>query len=268
MLEAISKIRSSYNDLKRELNFLDTNVWLGRSMTKIPYCMQTGEELLLEMEQHLIAESLVSHVLGRFSKPETGNQLTIDAISKSSRLIGAFILLPDITGEMGNTEKYVLRMLASGMRAARIFPRQHGFSVLTKAADKMFRILQERSIPLHIWSREIPWESLGGIAAKYPNLPVIVEQCEEETFRNIRKQFPVMEENSNLFLEVHHSHLYLILDAMVKKFGAGRFVYSSYYPTDDPEASLMLVTHGNFSKKNKRLIAGDNYRRLLSGIKI
>jgi predicted TIM-barrel fold metal-dependent hydrolase len=237
-------------------------------MVKVPRYTQSVDDLLAEMDHCGIAQAVVSHVLSRFSKPEIGNKLTVAAIAQSERLIGCFILLPGITDEMKDTEKYVVGMLTSGMRAARIFPAQHSFSISSEPADRMFNVLQDYRVPLHVWSREVPWEILDQLAAKYPELSIIVEQCEEETFRNIRKLYPIFEKRRNLFLEVHHSHLYLMLDVMVKKFGGERFVYSSYYPADDPLASLMLVTQGNFSDEDKRLIAGGNYRKLIGGVRI
>jgi predicted TIM-barrel fold metal-dependent hydrolase len=58
----------------------------------------------------------------------------------------------------------------------------------------------------------------------------------------------------------------LQIDDIVKRFGAKRLIFSTYYPVDDSQTSLMLITHGSFSMKDKEMIAHGNLENLIEGV--
>jgi predicted TIM-barrel fold metal-dependent hydrolase len=53
----------------------------------------------------------------------------------------------------------------------------------------------------------------------------------------------------------------------VSRFGASRVIFGSNLPIDDPFASLMLVTDGDFSDDDREKIARGNLERLVQGVK-
>jgi hypothetical protein len=262
----VKAMEDEYRDTVRALHFFDSNCWLGRVNNRGPVYMNTVSDLIQHMDFSGIEKSLVSHVLARYSHPTLGNDLLLREIAEHSRLYGCFILLPSATDELGLLGEYTDYMLENNVLAVRLFPDSQRFSVEDWSADSLFGILQEKRIPLFIWSREITWDLLYKICKKYSKLPVIVEQCEEETYRNLRYLYPLLEKCQNLWMEVHNSHLYLQVDDIVKRFGAERLIFSTYYPVDDPQTSLMLITHGDFSPVEKELIAHGNLEKLMDGV--
>jgi hypothetical protein len=251
----------------RELGFFDACCWLGRPLEKQPFYPETLEELKGFMNRAGVARALISHTLARYSHPVVGNRLLAESLQGERRFTGCFVLLPPATGELGGLEVYVDDMLDRGARAARLFPASHNYSLAEWSAKKLLDLLESRRIPLLLWRRECGWDALREVCAAHPGLPVILEQCGEEAYWNLRCLIPLMESCPNLHLETDKAHLYLGLDELVRRFGSGRFIYGSYYPVDDPYASLMLVTGGDFSREDKERIAGGNLERLLEGVR-
>ena len=266
MEDFIEAMGRDYRERIRKLRFFDSNCWIGRMNNRGPVYMRTVEDLLGCMDSCGVDKAMVSHALARYSHPLLGNELLLEEISNQKRLVGCFILLPHGTEELGRLEDYIEKMISRGVLAARIFPESQRFSMEDWSAGRLLDILAERKLPLFIWSREISWPVLHRMCKKYPRLPVVVEQCDEETYRNLRYLYPLLEECGNLYLEVHNSHLYLQVDDIVKRFGAGRFVFSTYYPVDDPHCALMLITHGAFSFEEKEKVAYGNLEYLLNGV--
>jgi predicted TIM-barrel fold metal-dependent hydrolase len=266
MEDFIETMGRDYRERIRKLRFFDSNCWIGRVNNRGPVYMRTVGDLMGSMDSCGIEKAMVSHALARYSHPRIGNELLLQEIANQKRLVGCFVLLPHGTGELGRLEDYVENMIARGVRAARIFPESQRFSMEDWSADRLLGCLAERRIPLFIWSREISWPALHRMCRKYPRLPVVAEQCDEETYRNLRYLYPLLEECGNLSLEVHNSHLYLQTDDIVKRFGAERLVFSTYYPVDDPHCAMMLITHGAFSSEEKEKVAHGNLESLLNGV--
>ena len=52
----------------------------------------------------------------------------------------------------------------------------------------------------------------------------------------------------------------------VAEFGAGRLIYGSFLPVADPWVPIGMVLDAAISEADKKLIAGDNLRRLLGEV--
>jgi len=76
-----------------------------------------------------------------------------------------------------------------------------------------------------------------------------------------------MEKFPNFYLEIYNLVNYLGLDDMVKKFGSEKLIFGTYFPFSDPNTSIMLLTNGNFTTKDKKNIAYKNLEKLISNIR-
>ena len=223
-----------------------------------------------QLQDHMagcgIEKAIVTHALARYSHPSLGNELLLREISGHDNLHGSFVLLPPATDELGPLERYIDAMISNHVYTVKIFPESQRFSVSDWSAGPLLEILAERRVPLFVWSKEISWDRVQSICKKYPTLPVVIEQSDEETYRNLRYLYPLMDSCENLYVQIHNSHLYLQVDEVVDRFGAERLLFSTYYPVDDPHVALMIVTHGEFSQGQKEMIAHGNLERLLNGV--
>lgn len=251
---------------KKKLHFFDANCWIGKSNNLLPVSLSKASEILEQMDYYGIEKTIVSHTLSRYYHPLLGNEHLLQEINGIDQLQGCFVLLPPSTKEMGSLDEYIDNMLQRGVRSVRLFPKSHHFSMEEWSIGVLLGKLEERRIPLFIWRREIEWNTLYNICKSHPHLPVILEQCDEEAFWNARFRYPLLEKCENLFLEVHNGILYLEIDDLVKRFGAERLIFGTYLPVDDPNASLMLITEGEFSEREKEKIAHENLEQLIEGV--
>ncbi len=266
MESSIEKIEVRFSTEKKHLRFFDANAWIGRSYDTSGLSLGNPTEIVAQMNYYGIEKAIVSHTLSRYYDPLIGNERLIEEINGIARLQACFILPPPSTKEMGVVDEYLDHMLTRGVRTIRLFPASHHFSLEDWSSTALLKRLEERKIPLFIWSKEIGWNSLYKLCRRYPSLPVILEQPEEESFWNGRLFFSLLETCKNLFLEIHNVILYLGIDEIAQRFGAERLIFGSYLPVDDPNASLMMVTDGDFSHREKEKIAHENMETLIGGV--
>jgi len=265
-MESIDEMIRRFSNDKKKLHFFDANCWIGKSNNLSSVPLSKTNEIIEQMDYYGIERAIVSHTLSMYYHPLVGNKYLLEEINGINKLQGCFVLLPPSTKEMGLLDEYIDNMLSREVRAVRIFPKSHHFSIEDWSSAVLLGKLEERRIPLFIWSRETEWDNLYKICKNYPRLPVILEQPDEETALNGRFLFPLLEKCKNLFLEVHNCILYLEIDEVVKRFGAERLIFGTYLPVDDPNASLMLVTDGDFSQIEKEKIAHKNLEKLIKGV--
>lgn len=264
----LEEMGKRFSESKRSLHFFDAHCWIGRSNNLLPVSLSTPNEIIEQMDYSGIEKALVSHTFSRYYHPLVGNEYLMREINGIDRLRGCFVLIPPSTGEMDSVDQYIEDMLTKGVRTVRLFPRSHRFSLEEWSSGALLGKLEERRIPLFIWGRETDWNTLYAICKRYPHLPVVLEQTDEEAYWNGRYLFPTLEKCENLFLEVDNCVLYLEIDESVKRFGAERLIFGTYLPADDPNASLMLVTEGDFSQKEKEQIAHKNLEKLIEAVAV
>jgi hypothetical protein len=267
MSNFVEQMENEYREKIRGLHFFDANCCLGRVNNRGPVFMNSVDDLIGHMDRCGIEKAVVCHALARYSHPLFGNEKLLREIAGNDRLTGCFILLPEGTRELNPPDEYIDYMIQKKVYFAKIFPDSQRFSVDEWSASSLFGSLEQRRVPLFIRSREITWSDLYGILTRYPALPIIVEQGDAETYRDLRYLYPLMEKCENLYLEVHNSHLYLQVDDIVRRFGAKRLIFSTYYPVDDSQTSMMLITHGSFDMKDKEMIAHGNLENLIAGVR-
>jgi predicted TIM-barrel fold metal-dependent hydrolase len=264
----LAVLQDRYSKNVRKLEFFDANCWLGKPNNPGSLFFTNARGLLEQMDRIGIERAVVSHTLARYSHPLIGNSMVLDEIKGEKRLTGSFVLLPAATRELGPLGDYIERMLSSNVRTVRLFPKSHNYSLRGWTCSGLLKKLEKRRLPLFIWPRETDWDTLFQTADSHPDLPIVLEQCDEEAYWNLRYLLPLMEKCSNVHVETDKGHLYLGLDEIVKRFGAGRVIYGSHLPVDDPNASLMLVTDGDFSAEDGQKIAHGNLDRLMRGVKL
>lgn len=266
MESGVIQMENEFKKKVKKLHFFDSNCWIGKFNIEGSFSIKDAADLVENMDRCGIDRAIVSQTLSIYSHPKVGNELLYKEVEKDERLYGCFILLPHLTEELGPLDAYIGDMLSRGIRAVRLFPVSQNYLLEEWTCDTLLGILEERRIPLFIWKKETDWNTLYKLCKTHPKLPVVLEQCDLEAFFNGRYIYPLFEKCDNFFLEVHKSHLYLEIDDIVQRFGAERLLFSSFLPVDDPYAFLMLITEGDFSQREKELIAHGNLEKLLKGV--
>jgi predicted TIM-barrel fold metal-dependent hydrolase len=81
-----------------------------------------------------------------------------------------------------------------------------------------------------------------------------------------RNLYPLLERHSNLYLETSTYMVHRGIEEFVRLFGAERLLFGSRYAAYAPGAAVAGLMYAEISDRNRRLIAGDNARRLLRGV--
>jgi predicted TIM-barrel fold metal-dependent hydrolase len=108
------------------------------------------------------------------------------------------------------------------------------------------------------------FDQIHEICAAYPDIPVILLQLRFSTQAQL---IPLMRRHANLHFTISWFGLFRQVESMVKMFGAERLLYGSGLPVGDPSMGIGMVSYGQFTPREKELIAGGNLSRLLGNVR-
>jgi hypothetical protein len=217
-------------------------------------------DLLGEMDYAAINDALVYHSLAKEYSPMMGNRKLVDEIRAYHRLHPCWVLMPDGTGEMPSPKSLVDEMLENGVKAARLFPSDHLFSLSEWCSDKLLAELEKRGIVVIIEIDQIGWDGLHSLCCRYTELPVIIANL---NYRVNRYLYPLLEKFKNLYVEISGYQMHRGLEAVCQRFGCERLIFGSRMPYFTPGPGVSMVNYSLISDAQKEMIAGDNLRRLL-----
>lgn len=259
-----------------ELDFMDCNLYIGRpAMLRTCDYEVTPELLRSELALLGVKAGLVSHVVAREYHPSAGNDLLMDALATSPDFAPCWIVLPHHTGEMPEPETLVANMIAKGVRAAKLFPAiaggaGHRFHLHRHVVGDLLSTLERYRIPLfvdYLLGRrdDVDWREISEVCERHPDLPVVLVRS---SGRSSRMLIPLMKALPNLHMETSFYHSHRGLEVLVESVGPERILFGSNYPFNTLPGSVFRVAHTQISWADRRLIAGDNLRRLLAGVRV
>ena len=273
--DKLSRLKAEFEQEKRALHFFDSNCWVGEDPFPAPEVLPpfaraaTVEQLLAEMDYYGIEQAIVTHIASKEYDPATGNQMLLDAIQGRDRLFGCLVLTPSATRELGESiSDYLESALEHRVKMFRLFPTSHNFTLDKWCVGNLLEELQARGAPLCLWHHETDWNQIASLCFDYPELPIIIEGTGRKILYDNRMFYQLMEQCDNLFLELHNLCNYLVIEDLVKRFGSGRLIFGSYLPFQDPNTSLIMVTHALISEEDKRKIARGNMESLLNQVEL
>ena len=253
--------------MTHDLPFFDCNAFVGRGIARQPGAPETADELLREMDRLGIEEALVYPAWARLGAAMEGNEALEREIAGRERLHACWVLLPHQTGEMLEPARLVAEMREGGVRAARVFPNDHMFSLAEWCFGPVAAALEEAGIPLLVDSGRkhwrdacTDWEVVRGLCRAHPRLKVILVR---EGVAANRWLYPLLGELPNLFVEISYYQTHAGLDEIARRFGAERLLFGTGMPTFAAGAPMAAVLCSELSDAQKRLVAGDGLRRML-----
>ncbi len=246
-------------------NFFDSNCVIGKRSVRRPG--QPGEaeiylleDLLAEMDYAGIDDALVYHSLAKEYVPMLGNRKLMDEISGHERLHPCWVVMPAGTGEMPHPRALVGEMLERGVKAVRLFPQEHSFSLSDWCSGELLRELEKHSIVAIMEIDQIGWDGLNGLCSQCPNLPLIITGL---GYRINRYLYPLMDKFENLYVETSQYQNHKGVEAICARFGAERLVFGTKLPYFAPGPAMTMINYSLISDEEKKMIAGGNLSRLL-----
>ena len=252
----------------------DAHCSIGRRRARRPWQFSTVAELIAEMDHHGIEWALVHHATAEEHHPNIGNELLLQELQGQPRLVPCWVLLPPATEEMpprvrgpdGTVEeghhRPVAWMMQRGIRAARLCPSAHGWSLIEQTAWELFTALAQHRIPTFIDKAEIAWEQIDAICSAFPELCLILT---DTGYRLSRDLLPALAKHRNLFVESSRYEVHQGLEELCERFGSRRVLFGTGMPTYAPGCAITMLASAHLSDHDKELIANGNLSRLLKG---
>ena len=247
------------------LRFFDSNCVIGRRSIRRFGNPGEGEfysisDLLAEMDYSGIDEALVYHALAKEYSPMFGNRMLMDEIKDYPRLHPCWVVMPEGTGEMPQPEALVKEMLDNRVKAVRIFPSEHSFSLSDWSMGKLFTELEKHGIVAIIEIEQIGWDGLHSLCSRYPNLPVIITNL---GYRINRLLYPLLEKFKNLYVETSVYQIHKGVEEICRRFGAEKLIFGTKMPFFAPGPALSMINYSLISEEDKNKIANGNLKKLL-----
>lgn len=247
-------------NLTDKLEFFDCNCMIGRTGVLNREVIHTSEQFLQEMDYAGIKSAIVWHAMSRDCDAVKGNEILLDEIGVSKRLYPMFTLVPEHTDEFGSIGNVLAEMKKYGVRAVRMFPLKHGFSISDWNSKNILNALEENKIPLFINIDQVEWTGVNDLLSHHKKLNVVVTTTRYNTDRFV---YPLFEKYENLYFETCWYAINMGIENIVKRFGPKRLLFGTNMPEFSPGISLAHVIYSDLSFEEKKLIAGDNLRGLL-----
>lgn len=257
----------------KNLSLFDANCTLGRHLKLKEGGLHTADDLLAEMDHYGIAEALVLDSLSRENHPADGNARILEAVEGRPRLHPAWSALPHgAPDEQPEPGEFLEQMRLHKVGALYLFPRQYRFTLDDWCVDALLEPLAEARAPVFINFNEIgpgwpgvdetKWPDVVALCRRLPTLPVVVgEDRIRQSQRLLYKAFDACE---NLHVELSCYWLHRGIEYITERWGARRLIFGSNWPAYGQHATLMPLTTADISDDDKRAIAGDTLRRLIS----
>lgn len=244
----------------------DANAWLGEP-AGFPLAREMqAPELVGALRGCGIRSALVSHWAGLRVAPQAGNGALAQALGGAGEGLRAcwtgLPLFPREVGPLPGTGGLAAGSLPQ-VDAVRLFPRSHNFPLTSWALGELCSWLTDHRLPLFLWHVEIDWPSLHALAVAFPRLAIVVETQTQKILYQNRALFALMKDCPNVHAETSNLAGADFLRWAARELGARRLLFGSFLPVNDPWVALGMILEADLSWEEKRLVAGDNLRRLL-----
>lgn len=258
---------------ENEALLFDCNSTIGRRAARNPGSVYNVKDLLYVMDNHSIRRALVSHASCQDSGPTPGNEILMSETRGISRLVPCWVLLPNHTRELGDdTCDFFRRMLANDVKAAKIYPINHHFSLSEWSVGSMLEKLDEYRMPLLIdfsivhYSdaiMNVQWDKIHEICSRHRNLPVILLRIGANVDRNL---FPLLEIFDNLHIDISYYSVNDGIERICDMFGPEHLVFGTGLPVMSPAGPIAMLMYSNIPLSMKQSIASGNLERMLESV--
>jgi predicted TIM-barrel fold metal-dependent hydrolase len=250
--------------MNKALSFLDASCLIGYRQRPHRTAPQTIPDYLRDFDYYDIQAALTCHAYAVEYSQDYGNRFLLREIADQPRFIPQWVLVPHHAGEMAPPDKLLPEMLSAGVRAARILPKSHGFGLSPQVIGPLCEALAEHRIPLFVDVGEVDLEAAINLAARYPELPLVLCDVSWASDRIIFARFG---EVPNLHLDTWAFQGHRHYERFCEAFGPERLLFSTNLPLRSPGAARMMTLFEQIDDRARELIAGGNLARLLNGVR-
>ena len=245
------------------MEFWDCHAGIGRWTVPPPAGPLEAPDLVAEMAHARIARALVHHGLARDYDAAAGNEALLREVTGLPDLIPCATLLPHHTGEFAHPRDLLPSLIGAGVRAVRLYPKSHRFSLEAWCAGSLLAGLEAHHLPLSIDFEETSWSEIHALCTDYPALPVVVTRV---NYRQERYLYALWERHATLHVESSLLQQHRGIEQIVDRFGPERLLFGTGLPYYAAGAPILMVVRADIGDAARQAIASGNLRRLLEAV--
>lgn len=266
--------------MSHNLRFFDCNCMVSRNLHLAPQPMrlETKAQALQEMDEHGIEEAMIYNASAKegFLGPSWSyNASVLDWCRGEERLHPAWVVPLDYAFDMPDPEKGVQDMIDRGVRMAITPPcRDYPYVVNEWLCGGVLAALERHRVPVLLCSSDLArspferWygvslENIDWIAGSYPQLPVILAGVGGAP----EVLSPLVKRRPNLYIEISRYRVCQPIRFLKEHMGIERVLFGSGMPITGPGPAMTEVHYAPISEQEKRMVAGDNLRRLITEVR-
>ena len=258
-------------DLK-QLGLFDSCVTIGRFVHDP--CIEDATALLSIMDRYRIAEAMVHEFHARAVYPlDHANRRLLELVRGQARLHPVWVLEPPLKPGAEAAEALVREMLGEGVRVARLRLRAKG--ALPWIWEDLLGALEAHRVPCFLDNgpadstlgelNDLELDGVRTIALRYPQLPLVLSHVMGGLGVHPGVLY-LLQRVPNLYLDISGILEYWRMAAA--SVGPERVLFATGMPFSDPGILVSNVQYAlDLDERAKRLICGDNLRRLLGGVR-
>jgi predicted TIM-barrel fold metal-dependent hydrolase len=245
----------------------DVNCLIGRWPTA-ELLFHDVDGLRARMDALGIARAVVGHADCLHFDPAAGNARLMRALEAAApevraRLWPCWALLPPATGEMGTLDELARALDAHDIRAARLYPRDHNYSLAGPDAEALLGLLARRRTLTLLDLEQSSWEEIERVAAAHPALPLVVCNL---GYRGLRRYAGVLARRPNVYLDLSYLGSHQALEWLVARGYAHRLIFGTGAPLIDGGGAVTRLLLADLGPRERALIGHENLARWLGAV--
>lgn len=237
---------------------VDANAMVGRHPT-----VDVGDgsvaALLKTMDRFGITRAAVFHAHAWRHDPVTGNRMLLGELHGEPRLEPCWVAMPDPCGPPDAAARFVAGADQRGVVAVRMFPSDHGYVWDSPDAAPWLDALAGAGLPLLIDVEQTSWPEIDRVAARWPELRLVVCRV---GYRAMRPLAGVLERAENVHVDLSYLSTHAGLEWLVQRFGPHRVVFGTGMPERDPAEAVTRLMLSELDVDAVSTIAHQSWARL------
>ena len=248
---------------------IDTNVNLG-SWPFSPVPDRTGPELAAHLASNGIRRALVSHLGAVFlPEPMPANQMLFAAVKHTSTLLPVPVVNPALANWR---EQLAACRAAADIRAVKILPNFHNYSLRSRRLDNFMAALAEAKLKLILNIRlederhkyfalhlkGVPFIDLAAFLERFPSHHVLLTGC---YIREIEK---LVTHHANFSADIAFCEWINTIETLLEKIPARRLMLGTCTPLLSTRGEVDKLHFARIPAKAMTLIGSDNARRFFN----
>lgn len=243
--------------------FFDCNTYFGNTTSMRVGAFSSVSDLVSNLKKYSVKKALVYHTLSKAYHPTFGNDALIREIENYPQLLPVWAVMPNHTNEFLSIAELEEKMRENHIKAVRMFPNEHNFSISEWCCGELIHFLEDKRIPLMIDMSSITCNDLYELCKSHTNLSIILI---ETGYSVDRKLYPLMKYFPNIYIQSGGYHACNGIENICTHFGAERIIFGSGLPSFALGSAISMIQYANITSEDKSKIAHGNLEKMLGGV--